>query len=156
MDLKILKSKRSIEILITVVLLVILTLFSLKWNNLPKQIGITLLIIGGFLVVLDLILYTNTVQNDTISNVIRDCVNEGKWYLIYLFGVLGGHFFLGNSQLLLEKGVGIAILVATAIVFYILGRQEKFKIISFWMKLLVLILGFAGGHFFWSQAQFVN
>ena len=113
-------------------------------------LGPFLLVIVAAIVIVDLILYNNKTENDTISYIVKTWINGPYFFLIFLWGALAGRFFLskvGNERS--QDISGAIIILVIAAILFIAGKFLKWRV-----KLPVKIALFAGGatigHFFWS------
>jgi len=104
----------------------------------------------GFEVYLNL----NDQPGDT-SNILLLKLSKGRFFFIpFVLGAIGGHLFLGtyNPEIKLPGDgmipvIGLFVLAAImlGIGFWISFKKPK------WFLTLLLVLGFAYGHFFWSM-----
>ena len=122
-----------------------------------------LLAVVGALIVFDIYLYFDHVAGNTISRILHDWVYRDSYFFIpYLWGVLGGHFFLGveNSPFQYYPNgtlYSLGIVLGSALIVLIFGiyikRKEKLllrkKILPL-IQFTLLVLGAVIGHFFWS------
>jgi hypothetical protein len=121
-----------------------------KLGNLG-YLGLILLIAVVVIIVVDIILYTNSTENDTISYIIKTWVNGRSFFLIFLWGALAGRFFLSRTGNDVPQDISGAIIVlGIALVLFVVGKSLKKLPISLLPKVLLFIAGGAIGHFFWS------
>ncbi len=114
-------------------------------------LGIILLIVVAAIIVVDIILYTNSTDNDTISHIIKTWVNGRAFFLIFLWGALAGRFFLSKTDNDVPQDIsGAVIVLGIAIVLFVVGKSLKKLPISLLPKVLLFTGGCAIGHFFWS------
>lgn len=113
-------------------------------------LGQVLLIVVIVIIVVDLILYNNKTENDTISYIIKTWINGPYFFLIFLWGALAGRFFLskaGNERS--QDIIGAIIVLVIAGLLFLAGKFLKWRV-NLPYKILLLVAGAAIGHFFWS------
>lgn len=121
-----------------------------KLGNLG-YLGIILLIVVIAILVVDIILYTNSTDNDTISHIIMTWINGRGFFLIFLWGALAGRFFLSRTGNDIPQDISGAIIVlGIAIALFVVGKFLKKLPLSLLPKVILFIAGGAIGHFFWS------
>lgn len=99
------------------------------------------------IIVVDLFLAFNNQPGDTISEVlIREAYNKLS-VLVWAWGVLAGHLFLGRSEALLG-GLSIPILLALTLVFLLIGLFVRENI---YYQSILLIFGALAGFLLWPQ-----
>lgn len=106
------------------------------------------------IVILNFILNFNKAKNDTINNILVNWSNGRFFFITFLFGVLGGHFFLGSEKPLFNDNWWLPVVIITVIsvVLYFIGKKkpEDFRIKQEY-QVLLLVAGLMYGHFVWSQ-----
>jgi hypothetical protein len=101
----------------------------------------------------DLLPALNETPGDTISAVIRSWAKE--WAVVpYIWGVLGGHFFLGYPQAITDPTGDLYITMFSIWSMFLasLVMRSYGTEVSVWIRLLVMAVGVLMGSFFWSQA----
>jgi hypothetical protein len=92
-------------------------------------------------------------EGDTISAVLRAWSRD--WIVIpYLYGVLGGHWFLGHDHAITDPHGDLYITVWTMWLMLIVSlafRRAEVDVPA-WGYLACMAVGVAVGHWFWSQA----
>ncbi len=138
----------------------------------PGIITVSLVLISGIIIGMDIVLYSNDTKNDTVSNIMRDSTNNGHFYWIFLFGVLAGHFFLGQTQnlgfleslpenatgfqyVLIFGGMTLLSLISYGTGKFLIKKIKDNKIILL-CKGAVLVVGILFGHYVWSQERNIN
>lgn len=111
----------------------------------------------GLLIVLNAILNINRFRDDTINVVIKNWSLNKYFFITFLWGVFGGHFFLGTKEpihsIFIEHWEIPPILLAVIVVIMILyGRKlPKNYVVKMRTQIILLISGLLFGHFLWSQ-----
>ncbi|WP_452220528.1 hypothetical protein [Lacinutrix salivirga] len=111
----------------------------------------------GLLIVLNAILNINHYKNDTINVLIKNWSFNKYFFITFLWGVLGGHFFLGTAKPILEIfkthwEIPPIILVLIVLVMMFYGRKlDKDFVIDTKYQIILLLSGLLFGHFIWSQ-----
>ncbi len=109
-----------------------------------------LLVIVIILVIFDIYLYVNDTDGDTISNILKNWVNDRFFFITYLWGVLAGHFFLGDKDpIITNTAWSLTIVLFIALLLFISGMFFK-KRIPPKGQIILLVFGVIIGHFFWS------
>ncbi|WP_109302070.1 hypothetical protein [Aquimarina sp. AU474] len=109
-----------------------------------------LLAIIGIIVIFDIYLYVNDTDGDTISNILKNWVNDRFFFITYLWGVLAGHFFLGaKNSIVTNTAWSLVIVLFIAVLLFISGMYFKQRIRPKG-QIVLLVLGITIGHFFWS------
>ncbi len=106
------------------------------------------------IVVLNVILNYNQTKNDTVNNILVKWSNGRFFFITFLFGVLGGHFFLGSEKPLFGSNWWlpvVAIIIISAVLFFIGKRKPETFRIKREYQILLLVTGLMYGHFVWSQ-----
>ena len=129
-----------------------------------KTVEIIVFTTIGLLILLNLLLNINKYKNDTINVVIKNWSHNKYFFITFVWGVFGGHFFLGSKKPVLDLFIThweippIA-LVLIVIIMIIYGRKlPKDLIIKTKHQVLLLISGLLFGHFIWSQRheEYIN
>jgi hypothetical protein len=97
-------------------------------------IGITVCVI-----IVDIFLYTNGVEGDTISNIVRDWSHGRGFVLPFIWGVLATHFFLVGS-VSSHTVLGWCIITAIIICMILIGIFRKPKVTPF-SQVIMLVFG---------------
>lgn len=122
-----------------------------------KTVEIIVFSIIGLLIALNAVLNINRYKNDTINVVIKNWSYNKYFFITFLWGVFGGHFFLGSKKPILDIFITRweipPILLAIIVIIMILyGRKlAKDFVIKTKYQVLLLITGLLFGHFIWSQ-----
>ena len=117
-----------------------------------EGVGVVILFTIAILVILDIYLYANKIPGDTISHVIKELSFGRYFFLTFVWGVLGAHFFLGVNcpeDEVVSMLVGLAIIVGVAVVLLIIGITLQPKIKNY-HQIALLIFGGICGHYLWS------
>lgn len=102
-------------------------------------------------------LNVNDVDDDTSNIIIFRWTRKQKLiFLPFAFGAIGGHLFLGTSdpRFQIENGImPVVYLALICLVLLLVGRfvLSREKDTRKWLMSLLLLLGFAYGHFIWSM-----
>ncbi len=129
-----------------------------------KTVEIILFSTIGLLFLLNVLLNINKYKNDTINVLIKNWSLNKYFFITFLWGVFGGHFFLGTKRpihpIFVEHWEIPPILLAVIVIVMILyGRKlpENF-IVQTKYQIVLLISGVLFGHFLWSQRheEFIN
>ncbi len=118
----------------------------------------------GLLIVLNAILNVNQYKNDTINVVIKNWSYNKYFFITFIWGVFGGHFFLGTKEpihtIFVDYWAISPILLAVIVIIMILyGRKlPKDYIVSTRHQIILITSGLLFGHFLWSQRheEFIN
>lgn len=111
----------------------------------------------GLLILLNTILNINYYKNDTINVVIKNWSYNKYFFIPFLWGVFGGHFFLGSKKPVLDIfithwEIPPIVLAVIVIIMIIYGRKlPKVYIIKTKYQIILLVSGLLFGHFIWSQ-----
>lgn len=116
----------------------------------PQVVWVIVQVCIGIIVVLNLILNLNTVKNDTVNNRLSIWANGQFFFITFLWGVLGGHFFLGSAKPLFccNWWLPVVILVVLSGILVLLRNTIKIKP---YHQIILIIVGLVYGHFVWSQ-----
>lgn len=88
-------------------------------------------------VIVDIFLYTNKVNGDTISNIIRDWV-YGKWFVLsFVWGVMATHFFLTGPSVK-QYAAGWMVIGLIVLVMILVGWLVRPRITPFTQAALLL------------------
>ena len=118
----------------------------------------------GLLVVLNAILNINKYKNDTINVLIKNWSFNTYYFITFLWGVFGGHFFLGTKEpihsIFVDHWEIPPILLAVIVIIMIIhGRKlPKDYIVGIRYQVILILSGVLFGHFIWSQRheEFIN
>ncbi|WGK64285.1 hypothetical protein [Croceiramulus getboli] len=113
-----------------------------------------LLLTAGILMLLNIWLYFNGEEDDTISHVLKSWAFDRYFFITFAWGVLGGHFFLGVKESILGTSLWLPpllVVVIMALLYYLGVRYRDRWTIQPKHQFALLISGFLFGHFFWSQ-----
>lgn len=116
------------------------------------KLGVSGFMIGlvAFLILIDIILYTNDVEGDTISNQIRDWVYDRYFFITFVWGALAGHFFLGTSSDQAFGNQNVWFIVGLTAILWLIGILYPKKIqLNKWQQLCLFIVGVIAGHYLW-------
>ena len=115
-----------------------------------RTVEIVLIWIVVLLIIFDIYLYLNKTDGDTISNILKNWVNDKFFFISYLWGVLAGHFFLGTTNPPFDNTIwSLAIVLSFALILVVAGVILK-KRIKPRGQVVLLFYGLLIGHFFWS------
>jgi hypothetical protein len=116
-------------------------------------ISVVFIVIATFgLSLWDLIPALNNVDGDTISRIIRAWSREWP-ILAYLWGLLGGHFFLGYSKTVISPSGDIYFIFWITWGMFILNLWYRNNNIEpkVYIFTVAIIIGLVIGNFFWTQ-----
>lgn len=119
-----------------------------------KTVEYILIAIIGFLVLFNIYLNFNKIENDTINVILKNWAYNKYFFITFIWGVLGGHFFLGTKSPLFGSNWWIPVVLVIVIVFILILIGKKFKsdfVLQQRYQLVLLITGLLYGHFIWSQ-----
>ncbi|NOY47839.1 MAG: hypothetical protein GXO84_06525 [Chlorobi bacterium] len=108
----------------------------------------------GFLVLFNVYLNFNKIKNDTVNVILKNWAYSKYFFITFIWGVLGGHFFLGTRTPVFGSNWWlpvVLVIILVAILVFIGKRLAKGFRIKRRYQLLLLIAGLLYGHFFWSQ-----
>lgn len=107
----------------------------------------------GLLIVLNVILNINYYKNDTINVVIKNWSYNRYFFITFLWGVFGGHFFLGSKEPIIENWIIPPVLLALIVIGMIIYGKKlpKGYVVSTKTQVALLVAGLLFGHFLWSQ-----
>lgn len=108
----------------------------------------------GVLILLNIILSFNKVENDTVNVILKNWAYSKYFFITFVWGLLGGHFFLGSKKPLFGSSwwlpVVFVIVILTTL-FFIGKRKGPSFILKTRYQVILLISGLLFGHFIWSQ-----
>lgn len=101
---------------------------------------------------LEVILNLNDIDNDTSNVILLQWSKKQLFIIPFVLGAIGGHLFLGAKTNYFNMGSSSAVIILFVIglVAVIIGVKAKFERTKTLFSIL-LILGVAYGHFFWSM-----
>lgn len=102
----------------------------------------------------DIVPAVNDARGDTISEVLRQWSRDWP-VLAYMWGVLGGHWFLGHAAYVTGSQRGDAALLVLsgwAALILCVGLQDYTERLGLGVHAAFLLAGIAAGHFLWTQA----
>jgi len=108
----------------------------------------------AFLVLFNVYLNFNTIKNDTINVILKNWAYNKYFFLTFIWGVLGGHFFLGSHQPIFGNNwwLPVVLVIVIILLLIIIGKRlDRAFILKRRYQLLLLVSGVLYGHFFWSQ-----
>jgi hypothetical protein len=113
-----------------------------------KKTTILLLAVGAALLAWDIIVATNDIWGDTISEIIRD-ISYRIWFLPWGFGGIMGHLFwhkknYEDPNVTAMIGSSTALIAANVAAYYLQWPMY------WWGVLLIFVMGFVAAHFWWS------
>ena len=114
---------------------------------------ITLAIIV-FLILFNIYLNFNKVENDTVNVILKNWAYERYFFITFVWGVLGGHFFLGSTSPVFGSNwwMPVVLVIVVIIGLVIIGKKAIIQPkVKRRYQFLLLALGLLYGHFFWSQ-----
>lgn len=116
----------------------------------PKLVWTIVLVCIGIIVLLNALLNLNTVKNDTVNNRLSFWANGKYFFITFLWGVLGGHFFMGTVKPLFccNWWLPVLLLIIICVVLILLKNKIKPKP---YLQAFLLIFGLLYGHIIWSQ-----
>lgn len=112
---------------------------------------------SGIIIGWDIIVaFFNDVKDDTESEIIQGWFKNGVWPLAYLWGVLGGHFFMPGVLWTSSNLVSISMLVLITIILLVLGlllspriSHKRWRVAM--RGLALLEFGILSGWLLWPQ-----
>lgn len=119
-----------------------------------KTVEHIILGIVGFLIIFNIYLNFNKIENDTVNVILKNWAYKKYFFITFLWGVLGGHFFLGTEKPVFGSNWWLPLLTVIVVIIglVIMGRR---LIITPKVKrryqFVLLIAGVMYGHFIWSQ-----
>lgn len=119
-----------------------------------KTVEHIVLAIIGFLILFNIYLNFNRVENDTVNVILKNWAYKKYFFITFVWGVLGGHFFLGSSNPVFGSNWWIPVIVIIILIIglIIIGKKTSIQPkVKRRYQFLLLLLGLMYGHFFWSQ-----
>ena len=113
----------------------------------------------GFLILINILLNFNKVENDTVNVILKNWAYHKYFFITFIWGVLGGHFFLGSPKPVFGGNWWLPVLIVIMIILILilLGRKlDRDIVLKRRYQILLLITGVLYGHFFWSQRHIPN
>lgn len=107
-----------------------------------------------FLILFNIYLNYNKIENDTINEILKNWAYSRYFFITFIWGVLGGHFFLGSPRPIFGSNWWMPVVLVIILVIMLLfigNKLEGAHILKRRYQLLLLISGVLYGHFFWSQ-----
>lgn len=104
-----------------------------------------------FYVLFEVLLNINELENDTSNIILYEAAKDKLFFIPFALGAIMGHLFLGTNDSLFFIGEGLPVILLFAIsgLMTLVGYKVKFEKTRLFFTLL-LFLGVAYGHFFWS------
>lgn len=119
-----------------------------------KTVEYIVLGVIGFLILFNVYLNFNKIKNDTVNVILKNWAYSKYFFITFIWGVLGGHFFLGTTTPVFGNNWWLPVVLVIILVAFlvIIGKRlnKDFRIKRRY-QLLLLIAGLLYGHFFWSQ-----
>ena len=101
----------------------------------------------------DIVPATNAVSGDTISETIRAW--SRSWLVLpYIWGLLGGHFFLGTTAIEHPAGTTISLWTVWVVAIVSLYAWQSGYEGNVYVQLALLAAGAVVGHLFWTQTHY--
>ena len=119
-----------------------------------KTVEHILIAIIVFLILFNFYLSFNKIENDTINIILKNWAYNKYFFITFVWGVLGGHFFLGTQYPLFGSNWWIPVLLVVVLVLILIligKRLNKTFVLKRRYQFLLLIAGLLYGHFIWSQ-----
>ena len=57
-----------------------------------------IVVVIAFLILFNIYLNYNKIENDTINEILKNWAYSKYFFITFIWGVLGGHFFLGSPR----------------------------------------------------------
>ncbi len=108
----------------------------------------------GFLIIFNIYLNFNKIENDTVNVILKNWAYKKYFFITFLWGVLGGHFFLGTEKPVFGSNWWLPLVTAIGIIISLVIIGEHLKItpkVKRRYQFVLLIAGVMYGHFVWSQ-----
>ncbi len=108
----------------------------------------------GFLILFNFYLNFNKVENDTINVILKNWAYSKYFFITFVWGVLGGHFFLGTEIPVIGCNWWLPPVLLVLIVAFLIwiGRHlDRSFVLLRSYQLFLLLSGILYGHFIWSQ-----
>jgi len=116
----------------------------------PALVWIIVQVCIGAIVTLNLILILNAVKNDTVNNRLSLWANGKYFFITFLWGVLGGHFFLGSTKPLFCCNWWLPVVLIVVLAGILLLLRNRIKVKPY-HQVILIFAGLVYGHFVWSQ-----
>jgi len=113
-----------------------------------------ILALMGFLILFNFYLNFNNIKDDTINVILKNWAYNKYFFITFLWGVLGGHFFLGTETPVFGSNwwLPAVLVISIVIILLVIGKRlDKELVIKRQYQFLLLLSGLLYGHFFWSQ-----
>ncbi len=123
-----------------------------------KKVQYVLIVLFLIIIALDIYLALDAIDDNTISNVIKDTTDNGFFALTYLWGAIAANLFLYSTKPSgFSSGVGFIIVVLIAILIFIFNIEQFVD--SFFIKhqynisiyIISMSFGLLVGWLFWRQ-----
>lgn len=102
---------------------------------------------------LEIALNLNDIDHDTSNVILLEWSQDKLFFIPFALGAIGGHLFLGTTNpafKLANSMYPVFILVGICLICLIIGFKVSFNKTR-WFLSLMLALGIAYGHYFWSM-----
>ena len=113
-----------------------------------------IVVVIAFLILFNIYLNYNKIENDTINEVLKNWAYSKYFFITFIWGVLGGHFFLGSPRPVFGSNWWIPVVLVIALVILLIfigNKRDHSAILKRRYQLVLLVSGVLYGHFFWSQ-----
>ena len=107
-----------------------------------------------FLILFNIYLNYNKIENDTINEILKNWAYGKYFFITFIWGVFGGHFFLGSPRPVFGSNWWmpvVLVIILVILLIFIGNKLERSDVLKRRYQLLLLISGVLYGHFFWSQ-----
>ena len=108
----------------------------------------------AFLILFNIYLNYNKIENDTINEILKNWAYSKYFFITFIWGVLGGHFYLGSPRPVFGSNWWIPVVLVIALVILLIfigNKRDHSSILKRRYQLVLLVSGVLYGHFFWSQ-----
>ena len=108
----------------------------------------------GFLILLNILLNFNKIKNDTVNVILKNWAYQEYFFITFIWGVLGGHFFLGSQKPVFGTNwwLPVVLVIILVLVLLFIGKKVDIKPkVKRRYQFVLLLFGLLYGHFFWSQ-----
>lgn len=108
----------------------------------------------GFLIFFNIYLNFNKIENDTVNVILKNWAYKEYFFITFIWGVLGGHFFLGSKTPVFGSNwwLPIVVVIILIIALFIIGKNVTIlPKVKRRYQFMLLVIGLLYGHFFWSQ-----
>lgn len=127
-----------------------------------KRIQYTLITLFALVIALDIYLALDSIDNNTISNVIQTYTDNGVFVLTYFWGVVAANLFFTTKNPFVNGTYGSIIIIGIALIFLIFNIEPKIELylinhnygISIYS--ISMAFGFIIGLLFWRQKHKIN